>query len=354
MSEPAIAEQVPLSQYTTLELGGLAEHFVRVADRAALIDALQWARARALPVQVIGGGSNVVISDHGLRGLTVRIETRGVTLSRAADGVELHAEAGEPWDGLVARAVADDLAGIECLSGIPGLAGATPLQNVGAYGQEVSQTIRRVELLDRDSLQVSTRTHAECGFGYRTSAFKAEPNRFIVLGVTFGLQEHGAASVRYAEVARALANPHPSLAAVRDAVLQLRRTKSMVLDPADENRRSVGSFFLNPVLPDAQVHDVAARALAAGLIQAESELPRFAAEGGIKIPAAWLIERAGFSKGLRAGNVGISSRHSLALVHHGGGSSAKLVELARTIRDGVLGQFGVHLHPEPVLLGLAF
>jgi UDP-N-acetylmuramate dehydrogenase len=354
MSEPAIAEQVPLSQYTTLELGGPAEHFVRVADRAALIDVLQWARARSLPVHVLGGGSNVVISDHGLPGLTVRIETRGVRVSPAADGVELHAEAGEPWDALVARAVADDLAGIECLSGIPGLAGATPIQNVGAYRQEVSQTIRRVELLDRNSLQVVTRSAAECGFGYRTSAFKATPDRFVVLGVTFGLQEHGAASVRYAELARSLANPRPSLAEVREAVLQLRRAKSMVLDPADENRRSVGSFFLNPVLSESQARALAARALSAGVIQTEAELPTFAADSGVKIPAAWLIERAGYKKGLRAGNVGISSRHSLALVHHGGGSSAKLVELARAIRDGVLGQFGVHLHPEPVFLGLRF
>jgi UDP-N-acetylmuramate dehydrogenase len=354
MREPVIAEQVPLSQYTTLELGGPAEYFVRVRERAELIDALQWARGRKLAVQVLGGGSNVVISDLGLPGLTIRLETRGVrTVRAAADVVELSVEAGEPWDAAVERAVAEDLAGLECLSGIPGLAGATPIQNVGAYGQEVSQTIRRVELLDRDTLQVVTRTHAECGFGYRTSTFKAAPDRFVVLSVTFGLREHGAARVQYAELARALANPQPRLNEVRDTVLALRRTKSMVIDPADENRRSVGSFFLNPVVSAEVVKDVATRAIAAGLITAEAELPSFAADGGIKLPAAWLIERSGFAKGQRMNGVGISSRHALALVNDGRGTSAELVELARTIQNAVQAKFGVRLQPEPVLLGVS-
>lgn len=353
MTEPAIAEQVPLAQYTTLELGGPAEYFVRVSDRTALLDALAWARARGLPVHVLGGGSNVVISDQGLPGLTIRLETRGIRTSRAGDLVELDVEAGEPWDAFVERTVAEDLAGLECLSGIPGLTGATPIQNVGAYGQDVSETIRAVELLDRQTSQVVTRSADACGFGYRTSAFKAEPDRFVVLGVRFGLREHGAPSVKYAELARAIANPKASLREVRDAVLGLRRGKSMVIDPADENRRSVGSFFLNPVVTAEQVRDIAARAIAAGAIQLESELPTFAVEGGVKVPAAWLIERAGFAKGFRKGLAGISSRHALALVNHGG-SSEGLLELARAIRDGVEARFGVRLHPEPVLLGVRF
>jgi UDP-N-acetylmuramate dehydrogenase len=353
MTAPAIAEQIPLAQYTTLELGGPAEYFVRVSDRSALVDALEWARARNLPVQVLGGGSNVVISDQGLPGLTIQVATRGIRITRSGDRVELRAEAGEPWDALVERAIADDLAGLECLSGIPGLTGATPIQNVGAYGQDVSETIRSVELLDRHSLQVVTRTAAECGFGYRSSAFKAEPDRFVVLGVQFALREHGAANVKYAELARAIANPEPSLREVREAVLRLRRGKSMVIDPADENRRSVGSFFLNPVVNAEQARDVAARAVAIGSIQSESELPTFAAQGGVKIPAAWLIERAGFTKGTRKGLAGISTRHALALVNHGG-SSEGLLELARAIRDGVEARFGVRLQPEPVLLGLRF
>lgn len=355
MIEPVLVERAPLSKYTTLELGGPAEYFVEVNTRAALLDALRWARARNLPVHVLGGGSNVVVSDLGLPGLVVRMQTRGVRASRAADGcVELEVEAGEPWDGLVERAVGDDLAGIECLSGIPGLTGATPIQNVGAYGQEVADTIRRVELLDRASLEVVTRTHTECGFGYRTSGFKADPGRYIVLSVTFALREHGGAHLRYPELARAIANPSPTLSELRGAVVALRRSKSMVIDPQDENRRSVGSFFLNPIVSDASVRDVAARALAAGVINATDQLPTFAASGGVKLSAAWLIERAGFSKGLRVGHVGISSRHALALVHHGGGTSQALIELARSIRDGVVARFGVHLHPEPVLFGLRF
>jgi UDP-N-acetylmuramate dehydrogenase len=355
MIESAIAEQVSLAQFTTLELGGPAEYFVRVSDRAALLDALTWARDRSLPVHVLGGGSNLVIGDHGLPGLTIRIETRGIRTSRAGAGnlVELQVEAGEPWDALVERTVDEDLAGLECLSGIPGLAGATPIQNVGAYGQDVSETIRAVELLDRQSLQLVTCAPDACGFGYRTSAFKAAPDRYVVLGVRFGLREHGPASVKYAELARAVANPQPSLREVREAVLALRRGKSMVIDPSDENRRSAGSFFLNPIVSAEQVRDVAARAVAAGVIQSESELPTFAAHGGTKIPAAWLIERAGFTKGFRRGLAGISSRHALALVNHGG-SSEGLLDLARAIRDGVEAKFGVRLHPEPVLLGLRF
>jgi UDP-N-acetylmuramate dehydrogenase len=350
MSELSVAEQVPLAELTTLELGGPAEYLVRAADRTTLIAALRWARARGLPVQVIGGGSNLVVADQGLAGLTVRVETRGVRRQRAGDAVELEVEAGEPWDALVATAVGDDLAGLECLSGIPGFTGATPIQNVGAYGQEVAQTITRVELLDRDSLEVVTRSRDECGFGYRTSAFKRTPDRFVVLSVSFALREHGPATIRYAELARALPAT-PSLQQARDAVLQLRRSKSMVIDPADENRRSAGSFFLNPVFSPERARAVAARAVAAGQLASEDALPTFAAEGGVKVPAAWLIERAGFTKGHRVGAVGISSRHALALVHHGGGTSAELLALAKQIRDRVENVFGVRLEPEPVLLG---
>lgn len=344
---------VPLADFTTLELGGPAECLVRAGDRATLLDALRWARAHDQPVQVIGGGSNLVVSDDGLPGLTLRVETRGIRARRSAGDVELEVEAGEPWDALVARTVDEDLAGLECLAGIPGFAGATPIQNVGAYGQEVAQSIRRVELLDRDTLTTVTRARDECGFAYRTSAFKREPNRFVVLSVTFALREHGAATVRYAELARALARPDPSLRACRDAVLALRRSKSMVIDPSDDNRRSVGSFFLNPVMSGQRAAALAARAIAAGVIAKPEELPTFAADGGkVKVPAAWLIERAGFDKGLREGAVGISSRHSLALVHHGGGTTEALLALARRIRQGVAAKFDVELEPEPLLLGV--
>jgi UDP-N-acetylmuramate dehydrogenase len=340
-----IAEGVPLAPFTTLELGGPAEYLVRASDRASLLDALRWAQARGLPARVIGGGSNLVIADAGLPGLTIRMETRGVRSAPAAGGcVELEVEAGEPWDALVERSVEDDLAGLECLSGIPGLSGATPIQNVGAYGQEVAETIRRVTLLERDTLQVVTQTREQCGFRYRDSNFKRQPERWVVLSVTFGLREHGTPSLRYAELARAVTGA-ATLREVRAAVLHLRRTKSMVLDAGDENRRSVGSFFLNPVLSAEQLRELTERA--------RVQPPAFAADGGSKVPAAWLIERAGFAKGQRAGNVGISSRHALALVHHGGGTTTELVQFARQIRDTVRARLGVALEPEARLLGIA-
>jgi len=352
MSGPAIEGGVPLAGLTTLELGGAAEHFVRATDRAAIVDALRWARARALTVTPLGGGSNVVVSDRGVPGLVLALATRGVQVQREGETVLVSVEAGEPWDALVARTVDESWAGIECLSGIPGLTGATPIQNVGAYGQEVSQCIHSVELLDRESLELSTRDGAACGFGYRWSAFKTEPDRFLVLAVTFALRVGAPAVPRYGELSAALANqPGASLREIRAAVLELRRAKSMLLDPADPNRRSAGSFFLNPVLADEPLRWLTERALAAGVIARADELPGFAADGGRKIPAAWLIERAGFTKGQRSGAVGISSKHTLALVHHGGGTSAELVAFARQVQERVEQRFGVRLQPEPVFLG---
>ncbi|HKU44073.1 MAG TPA: UDP-N-acetylmuramate dehydrogenase [Polyangiales bacterium] len=344
MIEPA--ERVALAPFTTLELGGPAEYFVRASSREEILDALRWARARGLPVNVLGGGSNVVIADAGLPGLTLRVDTRGVRSTRVGEHVEVEVEAGEPWDALVGRTVAEGWAGLECLSGIPGLTGATPIQNVGAYGQEVAETIERVELLDRDSLSVVTRTREQCKFGYRSSIFKHEPERQIVLSVTFALRPAGAPSVKYAELARALGHRQPTLQETRETVLRLRRAKSMVLDAADENRRSVGSFFLNPVLTDAQVMSLRGRVAV--------EPPVFAADGGSKVPAAWLIERAGLRKGQRSGAVGLSSKHALSIVHHGGGTTAELVAFARHIRDQVRMHLGVNLEPEARLLGVTW
>lgn len=351
----SVATGVPLASYTTLELGGAAEHFVRADQPALLLDALRWARARALPVHVLGGGSNLVVSDRGVRGLCIRIETRGVEVTVAGDKVRVRVAAGEDWDALVARTVDEGWAGLECLSGIPGRAGATPIQNVGAYGQEVAQTIHSVELIERDSLLLSTWDAAACGFGYRTSAFKAGPDRFVVVAVTFELDPRGRPAPRYPELIKALGGPRaePSLREVRDATLALRRAKSMVIDARDDNRRSAGSFFLNPVLaPDAH-RALVERALEASLVARAEDLPGFAAEGGVKLPAAWLIERAGFQRGQREGNVGISSRHALALVHHGGGTSAELLAFAARIQARVHALFGVQLHPEPVLWGFS-
>jgi UDP-N-acetylmuramate dehydrogenase len=304
-------------------------------------------------VFVLGGGSNVVVSDAGFPGLVIRVALRGVAFETAGDRVHARVAAGEPWDGVVAETVRRGLAGLECLSGIPGLAGATPIQNVGAYGQDVAETIVSVRAVDRQTLDVVELSAAACGFGYRDSAFKHAPDRWLVLGVTFALRADGIPTVRYPELAKALAarTGAPTLASVRDTVIALRRAKSMVIDPADPNRRSVGSFFMNPVVSTTEADRVVAQLLAEGTVADAAAVPRFPAGAGeVKLSAAWLIERAGLTRGLRAGAVGISSGHTLALVHHGGGTTSELLALADHVRDTVERRFGVRLQREPVLI----
>jgi len=358
-----IRDDVPLGPLTTLELGGRARHFVDAGDEAAVVEALQWAASRRLPIAILGGGSNLVVDDAGFAGLVVRIATRGRSFEAIVGEKELTltAAAGEPWDDLVAETVVRELAGLECLSGIPGLVGATPIQNVGAYGQEVADTIRGVRVLERGSWRIRELAPAACAFGYRDSLFKRDPQRFVVLAVTFGLRPGGAPTLRYRELADALSDDtagrrtEPTLAEARHAVLTLRRKKSMVLADGDPNRRSVGSFFMNPILDAAEATAVGARAVAAGVIATAGEMPRWpAGVDRVKLSAAWLIERAGFSKGLRRGPVGLSSAHALALVHHGSGTAAALVALAREIRDTVRARFGVTLVPEPTFVGLSW
>lgn len=339
-------QAVPLAELTTLGVGGPAEHFVRAADEAAVVSAMKWARRRGAPVRILGGGSNVVIPDAGVPGLVIRVENRGLRFAEAGDRVTLEAAAGEPWDALVAASVEHDLQGLECLSGIPGLAGATPIQNVGAYGQEVAETIVKVRALDRTTLDVVELAASECGFSYRDSRFKsAEPERFVVLGVTFALRPRGVPALRYAELTRYFAERgerSPSLAAVREATIALRRNKSMVYDRADANHRSCGSFFTNPVVTAEHAERVE-REVAA-------PMPRYPQpDGRVKLAAGWLIERAGFDKGLRRGAVGLSSRHALAIVAHEGATAADVLRLADEIRAGVLARFGVALVPEPAI-----
>jgi UDP-N-acetylmuramate dehydrogenase len=354
----AIRDDVPLAPLTTLELGGHARHLVEVVDDAGVVAALRWAGTRGLPVLVLGGGSNVVVADAGFDGLVIRVASRGRAYVSSGAEVLATVAAGEPWDDFVADAVARGLAGVECLSGIPGLAGATPIQNVGAYGQEVSDTLRAVRALERTSGAVVELSPLDCAFGYRDSAFRRAPERFVVLDVTFALRPGGAPTLRYRELADALAassegrSPTPTLAEARAAVLALRRRKSMVIDAADPNRRSVGSFFTNPIVAEVAADELAARAAAAGVVGAASEVPRWpAGPGRVKLSAGWLIEHAGIVKGWRRGAVGVSTRHALALVHHGGGTTAALVALAREVRDAVAARFGVTLAPEPILVG---
>jgi UDP-N-acetylmuramate dehydrogenase len=351
-----IRDELPLAPLSTLELGGRARHFARAAADGEIADALRWAAGRGLPATILGGGSNVVIADAGFPGLVVQIATRGRRFDDAGGETTVTAAAGEPWDELVADTVVRDLAGLECLSGIPGLVGATPIQNVGAYGQEVADTIRAVRVLERGSWRIRELAPGECAFGYRDSAFKRDPERFVVLAVTFALRPGGPPTLRYRELADALAaSPAPALAGVRRTVLALRRRKSMVIAPDDPNRRSVGSFFTNPVLPSADAATVVARAVASGAAASADAVPRWPGPGDtVKLSAGWLVERAGIPRGFRRGPVGVSSAHALALVHHGGGTTAALLELSREIRDAVHRRFGVTLSPEPTLIGAAW
>jgi UDP-N-acetylmuramate dehydrogenase len=325
-------------------------HAQRSAD---LVDAVRAADAADEPVLVLGGGSNLVIADDGFAGTVIRVATEGTRYDRLGDGsVQLTVEAGVDWDTTVARTVAEDLGGLECLSGIPGLVGATPVQNVGAYGVEVADLLVSADLLDRRSGQVRTVASADLGLGYRTSVLK-HTDHAVVLRVRFALADGGRSTqIRYAELARLLDVPVGTRVCVREAraaVLELRRRKAMVLDAADHDTWSAGSFFTNPVVPQANVATVLDKARAV----ARAEPPTYPADGGAKLPAAWLIEHAGFGKGHAGpgGRVALSHRHTLALTNRGSATTADLLDLAREVRDGVRAVFGVELTPEPVLVG---
>ena len=339
-----------LADHTTIGLGGPARRFVRAGTEAGLIEAVRAADERAEPVLLLGGGSNLVVADEGFDGTVIQVATRGI--DREEPGL-LTVAAGEEWDAVVAATIAAGLSGLECLSGIPGLAGATPIQNVGAYGQEVAQVIAGVRVYDRKDQKIIFMPNERCGFGYRTSVFRVAP-AYVVLDVTFRLASDPlSAPVSYPELAKALGigvGERAKCAEVRPAVLELRRRKGMVIDPADPDTRSVGSFFVNPVLGAGALARVEAVAAARG-----EQVPRFdAGDGLVKVPAAWLIERAGFGKGYDPGDgARISGKHTLALVNSGSATTAALIALARQIRDGVRDTFGVSLSPEPLLIGVA-
>jgi len=343
----ALRELVPLAPLTTLGVGGAARYLVDGCDEAAIVAGLGWAKARGVPVRILGGGSNVVVPEAGFDGLVVRVLTRGATWTSDGDRVELEAAAGEPWDALVAESVRRGCQGLECLSGIPGLAGATPLQNVGAYGQEVAETIVSVRVLDRTTLGVRSFDAAACRFAYRDSFFKTEePERYVVLGVTFRLRLGAPPAIRYAELERRLAERSParppSLAEARNAVLELRRAKSMLYDLADPNGRSCGSFFVNPIV-SAERADLIERTAA------DARMPRYPQpDGRVKLAAGWLIERAGFERGARRGSVGLSTKHALAIVCHDGATTSDVLAFASEITRHVAARFGVELVREPV------
>lgn len=344
----------PLSEFTTLRLGGPAVGLVTATSDDDLVRAVRAADAGGHRLLVLGGGSNLVIADSGFDGQVVRIATKGRKYDSVGDGlVQLTAEAGEDWDDVVADSVAQGLGGLECLSGIPGLAGATPVQNVGAYGVEISDLLDSVDLLDRRTGRVRTVPAAELGLTYRNSVLK-HSDAAVVLRARFVLRDGGvSAPVRYGELARTLdvePGAQVEAKAVREAVLELRRGKGMVLDPIDHDTWSAGSFFTNPIVPSEQLAGVLERITAK--VGTDQRIPQFPAEGGTKLSAAWLIERAGFTKGHSGpgGRVALSGKHTLALTNRGGASTDDLLTLAREVRDGVRSAFGVELVPEPVLV----
>ena len=345
-----IRENIPLAPYTTLRVGGSARYFFEPANEDEIVEALRWARARSLAIFVLGGGSNLLVSDAGFDGLVLHMTLGGI---EAADhnGKRIYkVGAGVDWDSFVARAVHENCAGIECLSGIPGSMGGTPVQNVGAYGQDVSETIVRVRGIDARTLEPVEFDRAECGFGYRKSRFNShDQGRYILTRVEYALEPQGAPKIAYAELQRRFSdhNAHPcqpTLAQLRQAILEIRRKKGMVLDEMDADSRSAGSFFKNPVVARAEYERIAA--------ESGSAVPHFdSGDGQVKLMAAWLIEQAGIGKGFTLGQAAISSKHTLALINRGGAKAEDILRLKDFVQQCVREHFHVELHPEPVMLG---
>jgi len=353
-SKLLIEENVPLAPHTTLGVGGPARFLAKAKTEEHILEGLHFAQQRGCPFFVLGGGSNLLVSDSGFPGLALKIELRGIE-GLDERGGRISAAAGEEWDALVRLCVDRDLAGIECLSGIPGTVGATPVQNVGAYGQETSEVIRTVRVLDRERHSITDLVNAECRFAYRSTIFNTTAKeRYIILRIEFVLRPDGAPHVRYQDLQRAFSDsaPTPSLREVREAVLKIRRAKGMTLDEQDPDSRSAGSFFKNPIINQNQAAVLDEKARACSILAASEQVPRFSTPSGEeKIPAAWLIERAGFSKGYTLGNAAISSKHSLALVNRGGATAQELLDLMHRIQDRVRRLFDLDLQPEPIFIG---
>jgi len=338
-------QNVPLAGHTTLRLGGPAARLLEIESVDELVTVARDLDARGEPVLVLGGGSNLVVADEGFAGTVLKLAFDAIEVSPN----DVIVDGGADWDRLVARAVDEGWRGVECLSGIPGSVGATPMQNVGAYGQEVSETIARVRVLDRTTGTVSWIANEDCAFAYRSSRFRGQ-SRYIVVQVAFVFPPDTQSSpIRYGELSRALGiaeGERAPLRDVRDVVLRLRGAKGMILDAADPESVSAGSFFVNPIVDAADVARIEQAASAT--------VPRFPMpDGSVKVPAAWLIERAGFAKGYGRGGVSISRKHALALVHRGNGSTGALLSLAREVRDTVQSRFGVQLSAEPIMVGCA-
>lgn len=349
-----VRENVSLAELTTLKIGGAARFFVSAKNEGEVADALKFAEQNDLQVFILGGGSNVLIADEGFNGLVLQIALKEISTVRGNDEtVFVTARAGEDWDEFCAFCVEKNIAGVECLSGIPGFVGGTPVQNVGAYGQEVAETIASVRAFDRKTKEILELTRADCGFAYRTSIFNtAAKNRFIVLAVIFALQQDGAPKIIYRDLREFFDGKKPTLRETRAAVLKIRRAKSMVIDENDPNSKSAGSFFKNPIVSVREFSEIEARARTLGVIGADEEVPKFAAgENSLKIPAAWLIERSGFEKGFRCGRVGLSANHTLAIVNFENAAARDVLNLKNLIQSKVKEKFGIELKPEPIFVG---
>jgi UDP-N-acetylmuramate dehydrogenase len=348
-----LLENIPLAPLTTIKVGGMARYFVEANDTGEVQEAVTFARSRALPLFVLGGGSNLVVADSGWPGLVLKIAVGGIVQrgGRDEDGkVIFEAGAGESWDKFVSRAVMARCAGVECLSGIPGNVGGTPVQNVGAYGQEVAETIVSVQVFDLRDGEIRELCREACGFSYRSSIFNtSESGRFIVLGVSYALTPEGKPRIRYADLERHFAGREttPDLAETREAVRHIRALKGMLIVAGDPDCLSAGSFFKNPVISLEQHEDLRKRAAAKGLT-----LPSYPAlEKNKKISAAWLVEHSGFAKGYGMGRTGISSKHALAIVNRGAATAAEVIALKDQIQHRVEEIWGIHLEPEPVMVG---
>lgn len=350
-----IRENIKLAPLTTFRVGGPARYFIEASNEETVQQALVWAKERGLPLFILGGGSNIIVADGGFKGLVVQIALKGIDEEIQNGRAIITAAAGEDWDAFVAWCVERDFAGFECLSGIPGFVGGTPVQNVGAYGQEVSETIVSVRALDRKSANVVEISNEACGFSYRHSIFNTtERESYVVLSVTYALTPHAGPALRYADVQRYFAgyNAAPTLKEVRNAVCEIRARKSMVISPDDPNSQSAGSFFKNPIISEKEFVEVEERAKSLGVVGPCETVPRYpAGEGQAKIPAAWLIERAGFYKGYVRGPAGLSTNHTLAIINRGGATAKDILVLMREIQTTVEEKFSVQLKPEPVFVG---
>jgi UDP-N-acetylmuramate dehydrogenase len=344
-------ENIPLAPLTTFQVGGPARDFVDAHSDHEVSEAVAYAAARKLPLFVLGGGSNLLVSDNGWPGLVLKVSVAGVEFEGDRQKMVFHAGAGESWDDLVALAVSKNCGGIECLSGIPGAVGGTPVQNVGAYGQEVSETITRVRALEIATGQAVELTNADCEFSYRSSIFNTtRRGQYIVLEVSYLLHRDGDPRIEYADLKKFFASSeNPTLQQVRDAVRSIRQSKAMLLVSGDEDCRSAGSFFKNPIVSAAEADRV--QALAEKLTPGKT-LPRYpAADGLVKLAAAWLVEQSGFSKGYSLGPVGISGKHTLAIVNRGGATAKDILALKDEIEKKVFDVWGLTLQPEPVFVG---